>query len=304
MIDAKPIAVVGGGPSGLSAAMTLARAGLRSIIIDTPGQPRNASSPGVSNLPGHDGVTPANLRARIRGEVEAYGQTQFVTADVQHIESSTEDAAFALTLSDGALLHTDHVILACGRVNQYPDVHGFGTYWCKSIHHCPYCGGYDLRGTPWGIIVNRPEMVDIVEVYRLWSNDLIVFLAPGIEMSVERQQDLAAKGIGVEHVPIRKILGDGNHMTAVELEDGRQIARTLLNWWPHMALPPVVSQLDLALTGDGDVEIDAGFHTSQAGTYATGDLTYSNHQTTATALHLGGACAASVAFDIAMASSS
>lgn len=294
------VAIIGGGPAGLSAALTLARANVRSVVFDTPTPPRNVASPAVGNLPGHDGIPPHTLRAQIREELAGYNCTEFRTVDVQSI-TEFGDSGWTVSPSIGPSINVPRVILACGRVDNFPDVDGFEEYWCKSIHHCPYCGGYDDRGMPWGVVVNRAAMIGIVEIYRMWSDDLIVFLEPGFEIGADRRAELAQKGIGVETSPIRRVVGDGKRMHGVELADGRTVARRSLNWWPIMTVPPLVESLNLALNDDGDVSVDEGFHTSRPGLYATGDLIYTNHQTTATAIHLGGACAAAVVFDIAMA---
>lgn len=295
-----PIAIVGGGPAGLSAALTLARADRRSILFDAPAPPRNAASGAIGNLPGHDGIAPNDFRRLIRLELMGYGCTEFHTAEVSSVTGSAEDG-FALVPSDGEAVAASRIVLACGRIDIYPEVEGFLDYWGKSIHNCPYCGGYADRGTPWGIVVNRPEMIDIVEIYRMWSDDLILFLEPGIAIDADRKADLAAKGIPVETSPIRRVLGDGERMQAVELAADRTVARSALNWWPKMRVPDLVTALGLTMTERGEVSVNDGFHTSRSGVYAAGDLIYTDHQTVATALHQGGACAASVVFDLATA---
>ncbi len=294
------VAIIGGGPAGLAAAMTLARADVPSRVIDAPTPPRNAASRAIGNLPGHDGIAPGALRRKMRDELTGYGCVDFASAEISSVDGSLE-AGFRLGTSEGGTLEASHIILTCGRVDLYPEVEGFNDYWGKSIHNCPYCGGYDLRGTPWGIVVNRPEMIGIVEIYRMWSDDLILFLEPGITIDPEREGALAAKWMRVEKTGIRKILGDGTRMHAVELVDGRQISRTAQNWWPKMRLPDLVQSMDLTLTEQGEVAVNGAYATSQAGIYAAGDLTYTDHQTVATAIHLGGACAASLVFGLAMA---
>lgn len=288
--------IVGGGPAGLSAALTLARAGRRSVVFEAPTPPRNAASMSIGGLPGQDGVAPEELRRRIRDELVGYGCTEFSEYAVSSIAGSMI-AGFSLTLSDATSVAADHVILACGRVDLFPDIEGFSEYWAKSIHSCPYCGGYADRGKPWGIVANRQDIVDYAEVYLMWSEDLVLFAEPGVVIDAERRDALEKKNILVETSPIRKIIGDGGRMQAVELADGRHIARSALNWVPGLSLPDLVKTMDLALTERGDVRVDEGYHTSRAGIYAAGDLTYSDHQTVATALHLGGVCAASVVFD-------
>ncbi|XWN32923.1 MAG: NAD(P)/FAD-dependent oxidoreductase [Devosia sp.] len=300
MTEQSLVAIVGGGPAGLSAALTLARASVRSVVFDAPSPARNSASATIGNLPGHDRIAPSALREQIRAELSGYGCTEFLAADVRSIAGEQANG-LTVTSSTGNPLTVSRVILACGRVDVFPDVDGFSEYWCKSIHHCPYCGGYDDRDTPWGVVVNRPEMIDIVEIYRMWSNDLIVFLEPGIEIDPARKAELKGKEIGVEASPIRRVIGDGHRMHAVELTDGRTVLRSSLNWWPKMIVPDLIADLGLTLTKRGEVLVDEAFRTSHGGVYATGDLIYSDHQTTATALHLGGACAAAAVFDIAMA---
>ncbi|MEM6849543.1 MAG: NAD(P)/FAD-dependent oxidoreductase [Pseudomonadota bacterium] len=294
------VAIVGGGPAGLSAALTLARANIRSVVFDAPAPARNAASAAIGNLPGHDGIAPSALRETIRIELSGYGLTEFHTADVVNTAGALHES-FTVTPSTGDPITVSRIILACGRVDLYPNVDGFSEYWGRSIHNCPYCGGYDDRNTPWGVVVNRPEMTSIIEIYRMWSDDLIVFMDPDIEMDDARKADLTGKGIGVETTPIRRIVGNGERIHGVELADGRTVQRAALIWWPRMTVPPIVADLRLALSDQGEVVIDDAYRSSRSGIYATGDLIYSNHQSTASAIHLGGACAASVVFDIAMA---
>ncbi|MGO2741319.1 MAG: FAD-dependent oxidoreductase, partial [Cellulosimicrobium funkei] len=66
------VAIVGGGPAGLSAAVTLARS-LRSVVVLDAGEPRNAPAQGAHNLLGREGVPPRELLATGRAEAEGYG---------------------------------------------------------------------------------------------------------------------------------------------------------------------------------------------------------------------------------------
>ncbi|HEY2895969.1 MAG TPA: FAD-dependent oxidoreductase, partial [Gemmatimonadaceae bacterium] len=55
------VAIVGGGPAGLTAAMWLARY-LRSVVLVDSGDPRNWQTRGINGYLGLPGVTPAALR--------------------------------------------------------------------------------------------------------------------------------------------------------------------------------------------------------------------------------------------------
>src|SRR3954471_19225398 len=66
------VAIVGGGPAGLSAAVMLGRACRRVVLFDH-GKPRNYAALAVHGFLGLDGITPNELRDRGRDEARAYG---------------------------------------------------------------------------------------------------------------------------------------------------------------------------------------------------------------------------------------
>ena len=66
------VAIVGGGAAGLSAALVLARARRRVVVLDA-GRPRNAPAAHMHNFLSRDGMPPAELLAVGRAEVLGYG---------------------------------------------------------------------------------------------------------------------------------------------------------------------------------------------------------------------------------------
>ena len=68
------VVVIGGGPAGLAAAVTLGRARREVLVIDA-GVPRNAQATQVHSYLGHEGIDPRELLAIGRSEVRRYGGT-------------------------------------------------------------------------------------------------------------------------------------------------------------------------------------------------------------------------------------
>src|SRR5437763_13605605 len=66
------VAIVGGGPAGLSAALVLGRCRRRVIVVDS-GRPRNAASWEMHNYLGRDGISPRRFLRSARDEVARYG---------------------------------------------------------------------------------------------------------------------------------------------------------------------------------------------------------------------------------------
>ena len=132
--------VVGAGPAGLNAALVLGRARRRVLVLDGA-RPRNAATHQMHGVLGHDGLDPADLRARGREELARYG-VEVVTAEVD--DAGLADAAVRLHSARGSDV-TRTVLLATGMLDELPDVPGFAAVWGTSAHTCPYCDGFEHR---------------------------------------------------------------------------------------------------------------------------------------------------------------
>lgn len=296
------VAIVGAGPAGLAAALTLSRALQDTIVFDATGAPRNAASRAVGSLLGRDAIPPDELRRIAFGEIERYGFVQLRRQDVDRIEGSAS-RGFTIVPPHGAPVTAERVLLACGVVDRLPEIEGLSRFWGSTVINCPFCDGFEVRGRPWGVYVNRPEMLDVAEIYRTWTDDVMLFLGAGISIDGGREADLLSKGFRVERRPVRRLLGDESQLAAVELDGGERIERAALILWPLQSQTDLVRALGVALDDAGCVIVDDGFRTDIDGLYAAGDLVYFGHQNVNTAIHMGNLAAAAIVLDLSKAKS-
>jgi thioredoxin reductase len=292
------VAVIGAGPAGLAAALTLSRAMQPFVLFDAPTPPRNAASPAIGGLAGNDRMTPDALRSTIRKEIAAYGDAQTGGGEVVRVDGDT-DAGFMVATTGGSWVRVASVLLCTGTVDRFPAIEGLERFWGSSVINCPFCHGHELRDRRWGVLADRPQMLAAAEIYRMWTDDVTLFVAPGVELSPERETEILAQGTGIERLAVRRLQGEGSQLTGVELEDGTIVDLDALVLWPPQTQVPLVASLDLDVDEAGSVVVDEGFRTSREGIYAAGDLVYPDHQAVPTALHMGNKAAASIVFDLA-----
>src|SRR5688572_25035996 len=115
------VVIVGAGPAGLSAALTLGRARKRVLLCDA-GPRRNAAAEHVHGFVTRDGVTPADFRRIGREQLEPYPDVEVRDAGVEGI--SGERGAFAVRVT-ARQEQARRVLLCTGMIDEIPDLDGF-----------------------------------------------------------------------------------------------------------------------------------------------------------------------------------
>ncbi|WP_037502485.1 NAD(P)/FAD-dependent oxidoreductase [Solirubrobacter soli] len=234
--------VVGAGPAGLSAALTLGRARRTVLVLDS-GEPRNHAARAMHGVLGHDGLSPAELRRRGIEEVARYG------AEVRPAAVSAARAIEGGFELDGITAST--IVLATGLLDATPDVPGFEAIYGISAHTCPYCDGWEHRDERIAVYAGAEAAAHMGPLLRQWSADTIVLDPAQVTRFVHR---------------------DG-HLTHVELADGTSLERDALFF--NVAMHPRVDlavQLGCELTEAGFIASAAQDRkTTVDGVYAVGN---------------------------------
>ncbi|MEM8563631.1 MAG: NAD(P)/FAD-dependent oxidoreductase [Pseudomonadota bacterium] len=286
--------VIGGGPAGLSAALTLARALVPTLLIDSPNAPRNAESSSAGGVPGRDGLTPNDLRESIRKDIAPYGYTDFLDAQVRSIEADSDDY---VVVTDEHRIQGSRVLLASGMLDCLPDIDGLASRWGHSVLHCPFCEGFPYRNKRWTVYAYRPEVLASAEIYRNWTDRLTLVIPSDIELTSERESALTALGIDLHRAEVTALAGEGSTLSLITLSDGTELVSDAMLIWPRQQVTALIQQLKLKSDENGYVEVDAQFRSSLPGIYAAGDLVYRDHQNINTAMHMGNLAAATIVMD-------
>jgi thioredoxin reductase len=209
--------VVGAGAAGLSAALVLGRARQRTLVVDAGAQ-SNLAAHGIGGLLGHDGRPPADLYAAGRAELAAYPSVEVRDGEV--LAGEHHDGGFALDLADGTRVTARRVLLATGMDYRPPDVPGIAQRWGRSVFHCPFCHGWEVRERPLGVLDRGATAVHRALLLRVWSDDVTLFTDGPAGLAPEEAEQLRAAGIAIEERRVTGLRGPGEELTAVELADG------------------------------------------------------------------------------------
>jgi thioredoxin reductase len=260
------VVVVGGGAAGLSAALVLGRARRRVAVIDG-GQPRNAPAAHMQGFLSRDGMSPADLLAAGRAEVRGYG-VELVDDQVVAI-----DNGFVVRLAGGRVLSARRILVATGVGDELPDITGVRERWGRDLLHCPYCHGWEVRDQPIGVLGTAPGSVQHALLIRQWSDDVAYFVHTN-ELTASQQAELEARGVQIVLGEVARLVVQDEHLTGVELTDGRVVARTAVFIRP-VNLPHadgLLTRLGCNVDEAGFATVDGTGRTSTVGVWAAGNV--------------------------------
>src|SRR5450759_5144511 len=143
-MDHVDVAIIGGGPAGLSAALYSARARARTVVIESrlPGG-QIITTDRLENYPGFpDGVSGAEIGELMHRQAERVGAEFRTFAVVEKIEPADTDWRIIV---DGEELLAHSVILATGAVPRKLGIPGEAEFTGRGVSWCATCDGALFR---------------------------------------------------------------------------------------------------------------------------------------------------------------
>lgn len=151
MPDIYDVAVIGGGPSGLSAALNAASEGLTTALLTATLGGQAGTSSLIENYPGFpSGVSGPALTERVRKQAEKFGTT-ITTCSVESIGRNAE-GNFVIATKGNAVIRARSVIVATGAAyNRLPKSANIEPFEGKGVHYA--CTANTVRNRPCGHVV-------------------------------------------------------------------------------------------------------------------------------------------------------
>jgi thioredoxin reductase len=141
--------------------------------------------------------------------------------EVAAVEGRRHDGGFALRLADGTEVDAATVLLAPGMDYRHPDIPGAAERWGRSVFHCPFCHGWEVRGKDLAVLGSDEGAIHRALLLTSWS-DSVTLLADAGELPEGASARLAAAGVEVDERKVGSLEGPGSDLSAVVFADGSE----------------------------------------------------------------------------------
>jgi len=216
--------IIGGGPAGLSAAMVLGRCRRKVVLFDT-GKPRNRWSDAMNGFLTRDGVNPGEFLEIGRKELEEYG-IKVQKLEIRCIEHSSE--GFLATDENGQTHRSRKLLLATGLKDRVPEIPGAQELYGKSVHHCPYCDGWESQDKAIAVYGKNQQGFGLALSLKTWSDNVMLFTDGTNKLTGPQVSQLQRNGITVNLKKIKSLTGKDGQLQEIVLADGSTEKREVM----------------------------------------------------------------------------
>jgi thioredoxin reductase len=263
-------AIIGGGPAGLNAALILGRA-IRNVILFDNNNPRNAVTQESHGFITRDGIKPKEFREIAHEEISKYPYIIYTKREVTSVIKNTP--SFELVTSDNERYQSKTIIISTGLKDVLPNIENISDYYGRSLFHCPYCDGWELRDRPLVVIIgDQVQGFHFIQTIYNWSKELVVCTNGKVFQNSAQKDLLQNKGIKIIENKIKNFVGKNGQMEKIIFENGESVLRK-----GGFVMPKLIQasdfgkQLGCEYNPLGGIAVDSFGRTNIQGIYAAGD---------------------------------
>ncbi|MBP7784345.1 MAG: thioredoxin-disulfide reductase [Aliarcobacter sp.] len=279
------LAIIGGGPAGLTAGLYATRGGLKNVVMFEMGMPGGqiTSSSEIENYPGQaEIVSGMDLMANWPEQCQRFG-LKHEMAQIDRVTKSGD--VFTLTTNDKKEFQAKTVLIATGSVPKRAGFKGENEFFGKGVSTCATCDGFFYRGKEVAVIGGGDSAIEeAVYLSKMCSKVYLVHRRDTYRAAPSTIEHMkhAANIEEVTNVMVEEVYGDMmgvqglkvKHKETGEIRDLPTpgvfvfVGRDVLNAPLKQEDGTFLCDLNEA----GEVIVDLRMRTSVKGLYAAGDI--------------------------------
>jgi len=211
--------IIGGGPAGLNAAVVLGRCRRKVLVFDS-GQYRNQSSHGMHNYLTRDDILPQDFLQACHRELEKYSVQLLRKRIVSAVRN--EEGTFVAKDEEGRQYHAKKLLVATGLWDTLPDIPGFKEMYGRSVFHCPYCDGWEVRDKKLGVYARNKDGAELALALKGWSPHVVLYTDGKSRIKPAEWEQLEACEIAVVKLPIERLEGKDGQLEKIIFKNGEE----------------------------------------------------------------------------------
>ena len=279
------LAIIGGGPAGLTAGLYATRGGLKNVVMFEMGMPGGqiTSSSEIENYPGQaEIVSGMDLMANWPEQCQRFG-LKHEMAQIDRVTKSGD--VFTLITNDKKEFQAKTVLIATGSVPKRAGFKGENEFFGKGVSTCATCDGFFYRGKEVAVIGGGDSAIEeAVYLSKMCSKVYLVHRRDTYRAAPSTIEHMkhAANIEEVTNVMVEEVYGDMmgvqglkvKHKETGEIRDLPTpgvfvfVGRDVLNAPLKQEDGTFLCDLNEA----GEVIVDLRMRTSVKGLYAAGDI--------------------------------
>ena len=279
------LAIIGGGPAGLTAGLYATRGGLKNVIMFEMGMPGGqiTSSSEIENYPGQvEVVSGMDLMANWPEQCQRFG-LKHEMAQIERVTKSSD--IFTLTTNDKKEFQAKTVLIATGSVPKRAGFKGENEFFGRGVSTCATCDGFFYRGKEVAVIGGGDSAIEeAVYLSKMCSKVYLVHrrdtyrAAPSTIEHMKHASNIEE----VTNVMVEEVYGDISGVQGIKVKHRETgeirdlptpgvfvfVGRDVLN----APLKQEEGTYLCDLNESGEVIVDLRMRTSVKGLYAAGDI--------------------------------
>jgi thioredoxin reductase (NADPH) len=297
MEEVYDLAILGGGPAGLTAAIYASRGKMKTLVIEKVAIGGEAASTSlIENYPGFpEGISGVDLADRMHAQAKKFG-TQVVFATPQDLDLTNQPKELTV---EGRRIQAKSVLIASGTSPKPLDIPGEKEFKGKGVSYCATCDAPIFKGKDIAIIgCGNSGLQEGLFIHKFVKSLTMVEFLPTIQAEKILQENIQA------HKNVRWLLNheilsiNGEQWVSsitVRERSTQEVKEVPVEGvFIYVGLKPNTDYLDdqVGLNELGFIPTDQRMQTSVPGVFAAGDVRVTEMRQVATAIGDGAMAAA------------
>ncbi len=270
------VAIIGGGPAGLSGFIYGMRYGLKTVIIDEGTcAGLAAEAPFIENYMGFEGISGMELMRKFKDHASKYADIN----DLETVTDITHKKDFIIT-TDKNKYNAKAIVLCTGTAHAKLGVKGEAEFAGNGVSYCATCDGFFFKGKKVLVVGGgNSAVVDAIHLHDLGCKVVLIHRRDTLRAENALQKSLTDRGIElILGSELEEIKGD-NTVTTVNIRNKSENKLHELKFngifisVGELPNTKLTNALGVKLDDQGYIETDKRQCTNVPKIYAAGDIT-------------------------------